>query len=109
MSPFIFLWVILFHLILTGALQTTVPTNHIDFIVKGEGEQTLLELVRALQEGKKEFAEIEGLGWKHNGMNILNDDRDFLDIEVSSRSTFNATLGVIKGFEGAIKAPLRRH
>jgi radical SAM superfamily enzyme YgiQ (UPF0313 family)/glycosyltransferase involved in cell wall biosynthesis len=61
--------------------QQTLESDLVDFVIKGEGEQTLLELARALQEGKTGFAEIEGLGWKQNGKNILNDDRDFLDIE----------------------------
>ena len=59
----------------------TLESGLVDFIVKGEGEQTLLELVRALQEGNKEFSGIDGLGWKQNGRNVLNRDRDFLDIE----------------------------
>ncbi|GBD97289.1 MAG TPA: B12-binding domain-containing radical SAM protein [Nitrospirae bacterium] len=59
----------------------TLESGLVDFVVKGEGEQTLLELVQALQEGKKEFSGISGLGWKQDGGNVLNPDRDFLDIE----------------------------
>ncbi|HDH01437.1 MAG TPA: B12-binding domain-containing radical SAM protein, partial [Nitrospirae bacterium] len=59
----------------------TLESGLVDFVVKGEGEQTLLELVRALQDGKKEFSAINGLGWKQNNRNVLNPDRDFLDIE----------------------------
>lgn len=61
--------------------EQTLESELVDFVVKGEGEQTLLELVRAVQEGKKDFSSIRGLGWKGNGKNILNEDRDFLNIE----------------------------
>ncbi|MBI4847426.1 MAG: B12-binding domain-containing radical SAM protein [Nitrospirae bacterium] len=61
--------------------EQTLESELVDFVVKGEGEQTLLELVRALQEGKKDFSSIDGLGWKGNGKNTLNKDREFLDIE----------------------------
>ena len=59
----------------------TLESGLVDFVIKGEGEQTLLELARALQEGRKEFSAIDGLGWKQDGRNVLNRDRDFLDIE----------------------------
>lgn len=61
--------------------EQTLESELVDFVIKGEGEQTLLELVRALQEGKSDYKDIKGLGWNHNGKTILNDDRDFLDIE----------------------------
>ena len=61
--------------------EQTLESELVDFVVKGEGEQTLLELVRALQEGKKDFKEIDGLGWKNNGKQAVNKDRDFLNIE----------------------------
>lgn len=61
--------------------EQTLEAPLVDFVVKGEGEQTMLELVQALQEGKKDFSHIDGLGWKSNGKNIINRDRDFLDIE----------------------------
>ncbi len=59
----------------------TLESECVDFVVKGEGEQTLLELVRALQEYKTDFGYINGLGWKQNGKTIINRDRDFLNIE----------------------------
>ncbi|RJQ13803.1 MAG: radical SAM protein [Nitrospiraceae bacterium] len=59
----------------------TLESPLVDFIIKGEGEQTLLELVRAVQEGKTDFSAVDGLGWKQNGRNVINKDRDFLDIE----------------------------
>ncbi len=60
--------------------EQTLESEYVDFVVKGEGEQTLYELVRALQNGKTDFSEIDGLGWKRDGKIIINKDRDFLDI-----------------------------
>jgi len=61
--------------------EQTLESKLVDFVVKGEGEQTLLELVHALHEKKKDFSGINGLGWKDDKKLILNEDRDFLDIE----------------------------
>ncbi len=61
--------------------EQTLESELVDFVVKGEGEQTLLELVHVLQEDKKNFEEIKGLGWKNNGKRIVNRDREFLNIE----------------------------
>ena len=61
--------------------EQTLESELVDFVVKGEGEQTLLELVHELQTGRTDFNNIDGLGWKSNGKNILNKDREFLDIE----------------------------
>lgn len=61
--------------------EQTLGSLFVDFVVKGEGEQTLLELVRFLQDNREDFSDITGLGWKRNGTITLNSDRDFLDIE----------------------------
>lgn len=61
--------------------EQTLESAWVDFVIRGEGEQTLLELVRALQGGQRDFAGLEGLGWKRGGRCIVNRDRDFLDIE----------------------------
>ena len=60
--------------------EQTLESEYVDYVVKGEGEHTLLELVRALQEGKTDLSDIKGLGWKNSGKDIINEDRDFLDI-----------------------------
>ncbi len=61
--------------------EQTLESGLVDFVIKGEGEQTLLELVQALREGRDEFTGIHGLGWKKGGKTFINEDRDFLDIE----------------------------
>lgn len=50
----------------------------VDFVVRGEGEHTLLELVEAL-EGKRRFADVLGLGWKENGEIRLNGMRPLIE------------------------------
>src|ERR1700761_4280197 len=41
-----------------------------DFVLLGEGEQTLLELVTAIRDGRENFPEIPGLAWLQNGLPI---------------------------------------
>lgn len=64
----------------TMCAEQTLESELVDFIVRGEGEQTLLELVKTLNDGRKDFGEIDGLGWRRNGSIILNRDRSFMDI-----------------------------
>ena len=65
----------------TMMAEQTLESAWVDFVVKGEGELTLLALVGALQEGVEDFSVIDGLGWKSGGRITLNRDRDFLDLE----------------------------
>lgn len=46
----------------------------VDYVVKGEGEETARELVEAL-EGKRPFSQINGLVWKQDGRIIENPTR----------------------------------
>ena len=62
-------------------VEQTLESQLVDYVVKGEGEQTLLELVRAIHEKKGDLSDIDGLGWKRGKEIIMNKDRDFLDIE----------------------------
>jgi anaerobic magnesium-protoporphyrin IX monomethyl ester cyclase len=48
----------------------------VDFIIRGEGELTLLELVEAL-DGKRRLIDILGLGFKENGEPKINAMRPF--------------------------------
>jgi radical SAM superfamily enzyme YgiQ (UPF0313 family) len=52
----------------------------IDFVVLGEGEETLTELVDNLED-QDNYGRIKGLGFKKkNGEIIINEKRDFMDI-----------------------------
>ena len=41
-----------------------------DFVLLGEGEQTLLELVTAIRDGQEEFEAIAGLAWRKKGIPV---------------------------------------
>jgi radical SAM superfamily enzyme YgiQ (UPF0313 family) len=61
--------------------EQTLESEYVDFVIKGEGEQTLFELVYTLQNDQDDLGAIHGLGWKKDNGIVLNRDRDFLDIE----------------------------
>jgi anaerobic magnesium-protoporphyrin IX monomethyl ester cyclase len=50
----------------------------IDFIVRGEGEQTLVELIKTLRNGK-DITDVKGLSFKHNGKIIHTPDRPLIE------------------------------
>jgi anaerobic magnesium-protoporphyrin IX monomethyl ester cyclase len=69
------------YLILGGSLATAAPDFllqkfDIDFIVIGEGEETVVELVRCL-ENEGDQAKIRGLMYKQDGIAITTPERDF--------------------------------
>lgn len=49
----------------------------VDFIVVGEGENTMCELVEAILGGTKKFCGIKGLGWKDGDTPVRNEKRPF--------------------------------
>lgn len=60
------------RLVFGGPHVTHFPEEalrHGDFVVRGEGETTILELTRALDEGRTDFGHILGLSWREgNGV-----------------------------------------
>lgn len=58
--------------------EESIKYDSVDFIVKGEGELTILELVRYLEEGT-DIAAIDGLYYKNNGSIMKNKDRALID------------------------------
>ncbi len=58
----------------TGMPEFSLNSAKLDFIVIGEGEETILELISALERGEKEFEGIKGLVFKKNGR-IVNTGR----------------------------------
>ena len=67
-----------------GTLTSLMPnlvlsSGLVDFVVIGEGEITMLELVNALTH-KKPFREIDGLAYFENGEIVVNNDRAFADL-----------------------------
>jgi len=50
-----------------------------DFIIKGEGEETLLQLCKTIGEAKIDYSNIQGLIWKSGCGVVENDVRPFID------------------------------
>jgi radical SAM superfamily enzyme YgiQ (UPF0313 family) len=60
--------------------KQTLENDYIDWVVVGEGEETLLELIEALKT-KSPLENIKGLGYKKEGKIILNPQREFIDLD----------------------------
>lgn len=56
----------------------TLKNPYVDFIVRGEGELTLAELLDALEKNKKNYEEILGLGFKKKNRIIINSSRELI-------------------------------
>ncbi|HUU49999.1 MAG TPA: radical SAM protein [Nitrospinota bacterium] len=67
--------------VMGGTHVTFLPDealNYADYVVRGEGEETLVELVDYLEKGG-DLRKIKGLSFKENGINIHNPNRSFLE------------------------------
>jgi anaerobic magnesium-protoporphyrin IX monomethyl ester cyclase len=58
--------------------EASLSEADIDFVVIGEPENTVSELVDALDAGKQDFKGIDGLGYKQNGRTVLTAKRAFI-------------------------------
>jgi radical SAM superfamily enzyme YgiQ (UPF0313 family) len=58
--------------------EECVKEDFIDFVVAGEGEKTLLELITALKNGS-DLNLVDGIYWKKDGKIIANKQRAFMD------------------------------
>jgi len=58
--------------------EQTLKEKYIDFIIKGEGEETIAEFAKMVASKKNEFHKIPGLGYKENDEIIINEDREFV-------------------------------
>lgn len=71
-------------IIVAGGIHPTVEPRQtlenpcIDFIVRGEGELTMAELVKSLQEKKANFERILGLGFKKRNKVVINRLRELI-------------------------------
>ena len=59
--------------------EQTVEDASVDYAVRGEGEQTFVDLCRHL-EGKLELSKIPGLVYRKGGKTIINPERRFMDL-----------------------------
>ncbi|MFA6549189.1 MAG: radical SAM protein [Candidatus Margulisiibacteriota bacterium] len=60
--------------------EQCIKEDYIDFVVVGEGEITLRELVKEIK-GNKNFSEVKGIWWKKDGKIIQNLPRPFMDLK----------------------------
>lgn len=63
--------------------EQTIEDHSVDYVVRGEGEQTFLELCSHL-EGKTKAESIKGLVYKEKGKARMNPERPFLDLNTLS-------------------------
>lgn len=56
----------------------TIQNESVDFVVRGEGEETMLELLRCI-ERKRGFEDVKGLTFKRDGKVIENPSREFIE------------------------------
>jgi len=61
-----------------SAVPDTIKEDCVDFLVCGEGELTMLELVRAL-EGMGDLRKVDGLSFKDGGKVVVNGPRKFIE------------------------------
>lgn len=72
-------------IVLGGAHPSLYPEDtlkenaSVDFVVFGEGEYTLYELISSIQSGEKDFSDIKGLGYRLNGSIVINGKRGFIN------------------------------
>ena len=57
--------------------REVIEKPYIDFCIRGEGEETLLELTEALSKGK-DFAQVKGLTFKKDNNVIVTPERPFI-------------------------------
>jgi len=57
----------------------TAESEYVDFVIKSEGEKTIVELLEKLKKNETNFEEVDGLVWKKDGKIMVNKDREFSD------------------------------
>lgn len=53
----------------------TIKNDYVDFIIKGQGETSVIELANELLKENKDFSNINGLIYKNNGRVVKNQER----------------------------------
>lgn len=63
----------------TAMPHEVLSNNLVDFVVRGEGEETIVDLLNILQKSKKDLQSIDGLLFKENGKIIHNKNRKMIE------------------------------
>ena len=58
--------------------EQVLKSQHIDMVVRGEGEKTFLNLVEMLDKNKN-LKNIKGISYKRDGKSFHNEDQDFIE------------------------------
>jgi radical SAM superfamily enzyme YgiQ (UPF0313 family) len=61
--------------------RQTLESEFVDFVVRGQGEQTFYELIKCMEDGKG-YENIHGLSFKINGNIVENQARPLMDINL---------------------------
>lgn len=72
-----------YHVMWGGVHSTFLPElcleeRFVDFVVRGEGEETALELANHLKDGDENLEGVRGLAYRENGKIRINPERDFI-------------------------------
>jgi len=62
----------------TSLTEEVLQNQNVDFVVRGEGEQTMTELVETLHSATPDFYHIDGLSFKDDGRIINNKNRKII-------------------------------
>ena len=73
----------------TFIAEITLANEFIDYVVRYEGEATLLELTQALRDGRTDLENILGLCFKRDGQSVLNAARPQLDMQKLPQSAWH--------------------
>lgn len=57
--------------------EQVIEQDTVDFVVRGEGEETMIELCEACA-GRRQFESIAGLTWRDDYQTIINNDRELI-------------------------------
>ena len=59
--------------------EESLAPKHVDFVIYGEGEQTMLDLVNYMDKGIPDIRDIFGLGFKEKGSLSINQNRPVME------------------------------
>lgn len=68
--------------------KQTLENESIDFVIIGDGEETIIELVRALEE-KQSLNSVKGLAFKQGDRIFVNDERPPIDLDTIPNLPYN--------------------
>ena len=69
-------------------------SDYVDFVVRGQGEDTFVELMSAIASADRDrLATIDGLSWRHDGAVIHNRERAFTRRHIAPALRYDRSAG----------------